>query len=94
VGEQQLSELNVSGELKDNILASQLAVDGREGVELVLQRGGILGIQETVYILMRLNTKLNIVNPFSSRMTYGTYTLMVLEPSTLTRVLLPTISVG
>ena len=37
----------VSGELENDLLASQTLVDGAEGVELVLQRGGVLGIKET-----------------------------------------------
>jgi hypothetical protein len=36
----------VSGELEDNLLAGQTTVDGNEGVELVLQRGRVLGIEE------------------------------------------------
>jgi hypothetical protein len=45
-GFNHLGNLNVGREFKNNILASQLAVDRSEGVELVFQRGGILGIQE------------------------------------------------
>lgn len=36
----------VSGELEDDLLAGQTTVDGNEGVELVLQRGRVLGIEE------------------------------------------------
>ena len=36
----------MGGELEDNLLAGQTTVDGNEGIELVLQRGGVLGIEE------------------------------------------------
>jgi hypothetical protein len=39
-------KINSSREFKDNILASELLVDSREGVELVLKRSGILGVKE------------------------------------------------
>ena len=38
----------VDGELKDDLLAGQTTVDGNEGIELVLQRGGVLGIEEAI----------------------------------------------
>ena len=38
----------VSGELEDNLLSGQAAVDGAEGIELVLQGGRVLGIKEAV----------------------------------------------
>ena len=36
----------VNGELEGDLLAGQTAVDSHEGIELVLQRGGVLGIEE------------------------------------------------
>jgi hypothetical protein len=48
-----LQDFSGGGELENDILASKLAVDGREGVKLVLQRGGILGVKEaTMYMLV------------------------------------------
>jgi hypothetical protein len=38
----------VSGELKDDLLASQTLVDSNESIELVLQRGRVLGIEEAI----------------------------------------------
>lgn len=38
----------VSGELEDNLLSGQAAVDGAEGIELVLQGGRVLGIKEAI----------------------------------------------
>jgi hypothetical protein len=35
-----------NGELENDLLAGKTAVDGREGIELVFQGGGILGIEE------------------------------------------------
>jgi len=40
--------LVVSGELEDNLLSGQAAVDGAESIELVLQGGRVLGIKETI----------------------------------------------
>jgi hypothetical protein len=45
----QRNLLVVSGELEDDLLAGQTAVDSAEGIELVLQRGGVLGIEEANY---------------------------------------------
>jgi hypothetical protein len=42
-----LEKISVSRELKDNILASELLVNSREGIELILERSGILSIKET-----------------------------------------------
>lgn len=44
-----LEEISVSRELESNILASELLVNSSEGIELVLERGGILSIKETMF---------------------------------------------
>lgn len=83
-----LKELGVGRELEDNSLASELLVHGRESIELVLQRGGILGIKETKIIPSLVSLL------FIYHIARITYALMVLVPSTATRVRLPTSSEG
>jgi hypothetical protein len=42
----RLQDFGVGRELENDFLTSKLAVDGRESVKLVFQRGGILGVEE------------------------------------------------
>jgi hypothetical protein len=75
-------------ELKDNILASQPSVYRGERIKLVLQRSGIF----------RLKVPTVPERVSNSPTKYGeivqTHTLSNFDPSTATRVRLPTISVG
>lgn len=46
--ETYLEKIGTSRELKGNFLTSELLVDSGEGIELVLERGGILVVEETM----------------------------------------------
>lgn len=83
-----LKQISGGRELENNVLAGELLVDRAEGVQLVFQRSGILGIQET--IIHPISVRLSFMHSTFSK----TYARMVLEPSVLTRVRLPTISEG
>lgn len=48
-------EFGVGREFKNDVLASELLVDSREGVKLVFKRSGILGIKEDLESLGAIN---------------------------------------
>jgi hypothetical protein len=52
---QKRLKFGVSRELKDNILASKLLVNSREGIELVLERSGILAIKGAINTYKQLD---------------------------------------
>jgi hypothetical protein len=86
------SLLLLSGELEVDVLAGQSSVDGREGVELVLEEVGVLGVKEA-----REKQHIRPVSyevPPKGNQRKGTNTRVSLEPSVATRVLLPVISEG
>jgi hypothetical protein len=70
-------------------LSSESVVDGGERVQLVFQRGGILGVKETAEEYMYQST-CKIREPKKTE----TDTFMTLEPSVWKRIRLPVISVG
>ena len=81
--------LRLHRELEHNVLPCQSAVHRRERIELVLQRRRVFCVKESEYN--------GDMRPSSTGANQGqdmTYTLRSFEPSTATRVRLPTISVG